>query len=123
VKAPTPPPLPVLLPLEKGLGVLAFEPDPSIERPGQSLSRSFRGAAFSVLLWPVKTGALGWSIAISIYHPAYPCEGSNHTFSRDGRSFTRRHDQTIRNSSLKIFIVTAPHPSPPESRARQHSNS
>jgi len=34
-----------LLPLEKGLGDLASVPDHSIKRPGQRLSRAFRGAA------------------------------------------------------------------------------
>jgi hypothetical protein len=35
VKGPIPSPLPVLLPLEKGLRVLAFVPDYSSKRPGQ----------------------------------------------------------------------------------------
>ena len=45
VRGPIPSPLPVLLPLEKGLRALAFVPNQSIERPGQRLSRTFRGGA------------------------------------------------------------------------------
>ena len=37
--------LPVLLPLEKGLGALAFAPDHSNKRTGQRRSRAFRGSA------------------------------------------------------------------------------
>jgi hypothetical protein len=50
-------PLPVLLPLEKGLRALAFAPDHSSKRPGQRRFRASRGAAFSVPFWAGQKGA------------------------------------------------------------------
>ena len=74
-------PLPVLLPLEKGLGALAFAPDQSIEQPGTLLvpglspcgvsrSRSIR-AAFSVPLRPVKRDAPHEETAPTVATTAY----------------------------------------------------